>query len=70
VTLPALAAADIDRQLVRGARSYRSISAARAQPLTSRTPMLMSIDETDGRTPYTDPAPRMRAASKEKICPL
>jgi len=73
--LSAGAAADVDRQLlVRGARSYRPIFAARAraQQQTSRTPLLLSIDETDGRTDkrtpdrYIDPAPHTmcRAASK------
>jgi len=56
MTLPAASAraraADIDRQPVRGAGSYRSISAAsaRAQQQTSRMLLLLSIDGTDGRT--------------------
>jgi len=56
MTLPAAAArartADTDRQPVRGASSYRSTSAARAraQQQTSRTSLLLSTDETDGRT--------------------
>jgi len=43
-------AVDVDRQLVRDARSYRSISAAGAQQQTCRTPLLLSIDGTDRRT--------------------
>jgi len=61
-------ASDIDRQTVRGARSYRSISAARAraQQQTSRASLLLSIGKTDGQTPdrYIDHAPHaMRTAS-------
>jgi len=70
--LSAGAAADVDRQLlVRGARSYRPIF-ARAQQQTSRTPLLLSIDETDGRTDkrtpdrYIDPAPHTMCGAASK----
>jgi len=42
MTLPAFAA--------KRGRSYTSISAARAQQQTSRTPLLLLIDGTDRRT--------------------
>ena len=40
-------------EMIRGSRSYRSLSAARAgaQQQTHRPPQLLSIDGTDGRTP-------------------
>jgi len=42
--------------------SYRSITAAgtRAQQQTSRTPLLLSINETDGRTPDRNINPALR----------
>jgi len=60
-------AADIERWLVCGARSYRSISAARAraQQQTSRMPLLVYIDGTHRQTNNEqDPVPRtVRAVS-------
>jgi len=55
-------------RMSRGSSSYRSISAARARPQqqTSRPPLLLSIDGTDGQTDGNIEIKRQRIRGKDE----